>query len=261
MLRHPRLTHPVAIGQFYQANNQQSLRLVATMRASTLHILLGESFTTALAQHIDTPVTSQTIYVPGYALQSLGSDLRQQMNTFLHPRLGFTKTQPDLLGYASQFESTLLSISPDNTATLGVLGASDSFTETAQRWAEDEERRHRPQDRTFLLPDGSTGVETIPGDLKPVFGPPANNCQHPTVRAIPYTICHQKPFASITTSDEALTPKETAEPWHISLSHQDFQGACQHSSHPLAAYLCAATTISATGSFNATHIAITYPEL
>jgi hypothetical protein len=84
-------------------------------------------------------------------------------NEILITSFGFAKTRPAIFQSLLGGESFFIHLD-DIGVAIGLTDTSQAFISSAQKWLEEEERRHRLVTRAFRLPDGTIGFEQVAGE-------------------------------------------------------------------------------------------------
>lgn len=202
-----------------------------------------------------------TVAVPSFVLATLPASQYDGWNALLRERLGLIHTTPDVIGYISQFDTTTLLLR-DATLAISVTGAVDAFTTTVEEWIQEDERLQRPQEQSFTLPDGSIGIETVPGEIAPVLSPIQDGCRSPLNERVGIWLCQSDQHATISNT-EALATRipDPAEEWRISISPDLIQPeVCGNPTALASTLLCQATNVYATGFNNHASVVVSLPE-
>jgi len=240
---------------------------IATVTSAEVRIGIGPTVNAASnqlrAEHVTENHNDQqlVIAIPSFVLNTLPSSQYNGWNMLLQQQLGFSSTSPDILGYISQFDTTHIIIDKEDIA-LSVTGAVDAFAATINEWAQEDERHHRPQEQSFILPDGSIGRETIPGAPQPVLTPPKDGCRSPINDNTHIWLCQSDQRATIsTTQNFATSIPQIAEEWQVAFSPSRLgESFCKTPEGIAAAVLCQATYLQASGFNNHASILLSLPE-
>jgi len=227
---------------------------IATISAAEIRVGIGPTVAAASDQlrnrptQSSTPVRQLNIVVPSFVLSTLPQAQYNGWNELLRQRLGLTRTTPDIIGYASQFDTTQFIINEGDIA-LSVTGAVDAFATTVEEWVQEDDRLQRPQEQSFTLPDGSIGVETVPGDIGEVLTPIRDGCRSPLRDSVSVWLCQSDQHATISNTEQLATtlPQDGSE-WQISVSPKALEATfCQQPQALTTTLLCQATSIRASG--------------
>ena len=239
---------------------------IATISSSEVRVGIGPTVRAASNQLRIRPTLNSgpqeqlNIVVPSFVLSTLPQVQYSGWNDLLRQRLGLTRTTPDIIGYASQFDTTQFIISEDDIA-LSVTGAVDAFATTIEEWVQEDDRLARPQEQSFTLPDGSVGIETVPGDSAEVLTPIRDGCRSPLTDRISVWLCQSDQHATISNSKQlAKTLPQDGQEWQISLSPQVLEATfCQQPQALTTTLLCQATSIAASGFNSHASIIVSLP--
>lgn len=212
----------------------EPIEVVATGSAAHMHFLItAESDSGLPTEPAGLPASSPaavsdlTLTLPSHYVSRLPPALQTAWNALLHQRLGLQHTTPDIASYVSQFEVTTITVRGDDAA-VSVRGATDAFAEAATSWLQEDERRSRPVERAFRLPDGTVGYERVPGPVQPVLGPEQEGCSSSVIEDLPWWLCRSETTIAVGTS-EALTREILAAPeattWQFVASLDKLQSA------------------------------------
>lgn len=258
---------PLFIANWQPNNGAERLLAIGTLTRHEARIGIGPTTSTASAQlRTKTvaevlPVYDLTITVPSFALRTLPSRAHDHWNNLLRDRLRLTGTNPDILGYISQFDTTKITLAGD-TLAISTTGAVSALATTVEEWVQTAERIQRPQPHTFILPDGTRGVETIPGETREVFKRSTDNCRGPVSELTAVWICQWDQHVTISNRQElAQSQPPISEGWELSVTSAALAQSWCTADQPadlLTVLLCGATSISAEGADNTAAIVLTF---
>lgn len=148
----------------------------------------------------------------GALLTGLPDSLKNTWNEHLRDKFGFTKTKPDFMAELNHYQRLQLTLRRQG-ARLAVFDENERWRAAVRRWVEEEERQWRIQKRSFRLPDGTFGVEYVPGPRQAVFTPSIvhSNCSEAMVQERHFWLCG-KDYSLFTSAEDLLVtlPPPTA---------------------------------------------------
>lgn len=119
----------------------------------------------------------------------------------LYTRLAFRLTKPNLINSLKDFSHVTIYVDEGKSGVM-VTGEVSTFQTLARQWVTNEERRQRPQQRAFRLPDRTVGYEEIPGDVAAVFtAEPHEGCQAPLPSKTTLWLCATEERAVLATDE------------------------------------------------------------
>lgn len=201
---------------------------IASLHKDELRIGFGSTMPAALKQlqiramPVTAPDTKLAITMPGTTIASLPASLQKQLNDTISRRLRLNHTTPDILEFTSQFEYVALRATKTDTA-IGIIGDAALFSTIAEQWLQEDDQQQRPQERSFRLPDGSLGKETIPGEVRSVLSPTHDGCRAPLTDRARQWLCQDDTQSTLGTSSAlAQTLIDKGWPWSISAAPDQF---------------------------------------
>ncbi len=160
-----------------------SLTIIGTAKGDDVQLVTAEQtidlHTTDLAAPpLPKDIGELKLALPSHVLDTIPDALNRLWNNALLDQLGFTNTQPDIMGHLAQYDSLAIGLT-QNDVTITLTGNQELFTSTAKAWLQAEEAYTRQRQRAFRLPDGTLGYEQVPGEIREVFlNSVDENCRH-----------------------------------------------------------------------------------
>jgi hypothetical protein len=250
----PGMADPV-MAVFWRGTDQLRVRITPTVPSESAGV---DKLSSAAPQ-----VDELSVALPGHSLGLLPPAYSAAWSKILHEKLHFSLTRPDILRYVSQFSQVALRVS-GSEAGLGVYSAPEAFATAATNWVQEEERRQRPAQRAFRLPDGSLGYEKVPGEAISVWSEVVEDgCQTPLSGRTTLWLCRSDSAAALATSKAVaqqllIAPPEAALNIGTHTLRQLLpETAC---SSPLVSLLCQAAWIRLTSAGDTTYIEAGLPQ-
>lgn len=181
-----------------------------------------------------------SLIAPTNVFNAMPPDLIQAWQLQFQEKLGFTKTQADLLSAASKEQRLALHLSDQGTSITAQGPHTDQLLDQLTLFIQQEEAYIRPIAKAFQLPDGTIGYERVPGNLEEVISSTkdSDGCYSPLPGRTSLWICHQQNRLSLATGKDLAVEQlglMTDNTWRLSIGSKHLESIFDDLSIALAA--------------------------
>lgn len=202
------LKSPLALAQItdHPLTSARPIAAVVAVRNTPTGTLLTATVQPAGTRQNDPPAlppaeADLTVHLPGSTLAELPENLQQVWQRVTTQKLGLAEDSAGPLPPFAQMQAVHLVVQQDSAA-LAVRGNPEQFIQHVSSLLQAEDARRRPVTRSFRLPDGTIGTESIPGPIEPVLDDAADpdGCLIPHAGKINLWLCRQGNIVAISPS-------------------------------------------------------------
>lgn len=205
-----------------------------------VHILPTSDQSTSSRSFPEPSANQLSLLAPTDVFNAIPPDLIQAWQLQFQEKLGFTKTQADLLSAATKEDRLALHLSDQGTSITTQGPHTDQLLDQLTLFIQQEEAYIRPIAKAFQLPDGTIGYERVPGDLEEVISSTkdSDGCYSPLPGRTSLWICHQQNRLSLATSRDLAMEQLgllTDKTWRLSIGSKHLESIFDDLSISLAA--------------------------